>query len=87
MDFKDQMIEAYERGDCSYEGAYDHVRESMADAADARRKADKENPPLLSPEKREQALRREEERLGFELHEDIERDEDGNPDHEKEFFS
>lgn len=43
--------------------------------------------PLLSPEKREEQLRREEQRLGVELHEDIERDEDGNPDHEKEFFS
>lgn len=49
MDFKDRMIEAYERGQCSYEGAYEHVRESMADAADARRKADKENPPEKAP--------------------------------------
>lgn len=43
MDFKDRMIEAYERGECSYEGSYDYVRESMADAADLARKREKEN--------------------------------------------
>lgn len=42
-DFKDQMIEAYERGECSYEGSYDYVRESLADAADLARKREKEN--------------------------------------------
>jgi hypothetical protein len=34
MDFEDRMIEAIERGECSPEDAYDHVRETMADAAD-----------------------------------------------------
>jgi hypothetical protein len=37
MDFEDQMIEAVERGECSEDEAYDHVRESMADAADRAR--------------------------------------------------
>ena len=43
-DFKDRMIEAYERGECSYEGSYDYVREQMADEGDALRKQRKENP-------------------------------------------
>lgn len=42
-DFKDRMIEAYERGECSYEGAYDHVRESLADRADMQRKQFRED--------------------------------------------
>lgn len=45
MDMKDRMIEAYERGECSYDGAYDHVRESLADSADQRRKAERESGP------------------------------------------
>ena len=43
-DFKDRMIEAYEHGECSYEGSYDYARESMAEGADLVRKAAKENP-------------------------------------------
>lgn len=50
MDFKDRMIEAYERGECGYYEAYDYVRESMADAADRQRKAEKENPPEAKEE-------------------------------------
>lgn len=37
MDIKDRMIEAYERGETSYEGAYDYVREQDADRADRAR--------------------------------------------------
>lgn len=37
MDLKDRMIEAYERGETSYEDAYDYVREQDADRADARK--------------------------------------------------
>lgn len=44
-DYKDRMIEAYERGWCGYYDAYDYVREQYADAADLARKAEKENPP------------------------------------------
>lgn len=43
MDFKDQMIDAIERGECSEEDAYEHVRESLADRADQQRKERKEN--------------------------------------------
>lgn len=42
MDIKDQMIEAYERGETSYEGAYDYVRDRMADSADRLRTERKE---------------------------------------------
>lgn len=42
-DFKDRMIQAYERGECGYYEAYDYVRESMADVADLARKQEKEN--------------------------------------------
>ena len=42
-DFKDRMIEAYERGWCSYEGSYDFVREQDAEAADLARKREKED--------------------------------------------
>ncbi len=45
MDFKDRMIEAIENGLTTEENAYDYVRESMADSADQRRKADKETCP------------------------------------------
>lgn len=44
MDIKDQMIEAYERGETTYEGAYDHVRSQLADRVDLKRKEQKENP-------------------------------------------
>jgi hypothetical protein len=44
-DMKDRMIEAYERGECGYYESYSYVREQMADAADMRRKAERENPP------------------------------------------
>jgi hypothetical protein len=40
---EDRMIEAIERGECSEDDAYDHVRESLADRADQQRKAEKEN--------------------------------------------
>lgn len=53
MDFKDQMIAAVDRGECTDAESYDYVRDRWADAADTRRKADKENPPVLSPEKKE----------------------------------
>lgn len=43
MTFKDEMIAAIERGECTDEGAYDYVRESMADAADRRKDEAKEN--------------------------------------------
>jgi len=42
-DFKTRMIEAIERGDASEATAYEYVRELLADAADMRRKADREN--------------------------------------------
>jgi hypothetical protein len=42
-DMKDRMIEAYERGWCSYEGSYDYVREQYAAAADLERKRAKED--------------------------------------------
>lgn len=54
MDFKDQMIAAADRGECTDAESYDYVRERWADAGDQRRKADKENPPVLSPEKTEE---------------------------------
>lgn len=38
MDFKDRMIEAYERGECTYEGSYDYVRDSYASIYDNREK-------------------------------------------------
>ena len=41
---KTRMIEAYERGECSYEGSYDYVREQTADQADLLRKQRRENP-------------------------------------------
>lgn len=42
MDFKDRMIDAYERGECGYEDAYDYVRDQLAEAADTQRKKEKE---------------------------------------------
>lgn len=42
-DMKTRMIESYERGECSYEGSYDYVRESMAHAADRARDREKED--------------------------------------------
>ena len=48
-DMKDRMIEAFERGECSYEESYDYVRESLADAADRRRKAERESGGVLPP--------------------------------------
>jgi hypothetical protein len=37
-DFKDRMIENYERGYCAYDDSYEYTREQMADAADQRPK-------------------------------------------------
>jgi hypothetical protein len=48
-DFKDQMIEAVERGECSEDEAYDHVRDSLADAADRRKAEDEEGPITEGP--------------------------------------
>lgn len=42
MSFKDNMIEAVERGWCDSEHAYDYVRDSLADQADATRDRAKE---------------------------------------------
>lgn len=42
MDFKDQMIDAIERGYATEYDAYDYVRDRMADAADLARKREKE---------------------------------------------
>lgn len=44
-DFKDRMIEAYERGQCGYYDAYDYVREQDAEAADLARKRAQEVEP------------------------------------------
>lgn len=41
MDFEDRMIQAIERGDCSPEEAYDHVRDGSAGAADRERDEEK----------------------------------------------
>lgn len=51
MGIKDQMIEAYERGYCSYERSYDFVREQMIDNADLERKRRKETGFPVSPKK------------------------------------
>lgn len=57
MSMEDRMIEASERGECSYEGAYEHVRESMADSADRARDRRKENAITTSEERRDASAR------------------------------
>lgn len=51
--FEERMIEAVERGETTEEASYEYVRESLADAADIRRKAERENgtpePPPREP--------------------------------------
>lgn len=42
---KDAMIAAYERGECSYAGMYDHYVESARMGADTAKKSQRENPP------------------------------------------
>lgn len=42
MDFKDQMIDAIERGYADENDAYDYVRDSLAAAADEQRKRERE---------------------------------------------
>lgn len=34
MDFEDRMIEAFERGECCYEDAYEFVRDELAMVSD-----------------------------------------------------
>ena len=41
--FEDRMIDAIDRGECSYEEAYDYVRDGLADRGDLLRKAEREN--------------------------------------------
>jgi len=51
-DIKDMIVEAVERGWATESGAYEHVRESLADAADDARTRAKEQGyrnPLVAP--------------------------------------